>query len=196
MKNEKIVKIVLVLGLAAAIFVPSPDERFEKEKEPEAVAASIEYKEQEPLYDVPLSDEIQRYIMNVCRYYEMDPALVLAVIEQESGYDETAVGDGGEAYGLMQVQVRWHLARMERLGVTDLLNPYENVAVGVDILAEKLDEGLGTGWALMAYNGGNQYANEMKEAGRISDYAKGIIERAEELNGRSILTGRTEEWKE
>ena len=196
MKSEKIVKIVLVLGLAAAIFVPSPDERFEKEKEPEAVAASIEYKEQEPLYDVPLSDEIQRYIMNVCRYYEMDPALVLAVIEQESGYDETAVGDGGEAYGLMQVQVRWHLARMERLGVTDLLNPYENVAVGVDILAEKLDEGLGTGWALMAYNGGNQYANEMKEAGRISDYAKGIIERAEELNGRSILTGGTEEWKE
>ena len=70
---------------------------------------------------------------------------------------------------------------MERLGVTDLLNPYENVAVGVDILAEKLDEGLGTSWALMAYNGGNQYANEMKEAGRISDYAKGIIERAEEL---------------
>ena len=196
MKNEKIVKIVLVLGLAAAIFVPSPDERFEKEKEPEAVAASIEYKEQEALYDVPLSDEIQRYIMNVCRYYEMDPALVLAVIEQESGYDETAVGDGGEAYGLMQVQVRWHLARMERLGVTDLLNPYENVAVGVDILAEKLDEGLGTGWALMAYNGGNQYANEMKQAGRISDYAKGIIERAEELNGRSILTEGTEEWKE
>ena len=194
MKNEKIVKIVLVLGLAAAIFVPSPDERFEKEKEPEAVAASIEYKEQEALYDVPLSDEIQRYIMNVCRYYEIDPALVLAVIEQESGYDETAVGDGGEAYGLMQVQVRWHLARMERLGVTDLLNPYENVAVGVDILAEKLDEGLGTGWALMAYNGGNQYANEMKQAGRISDYAKGIIERAEELNG--ILTGGIEEWKE
>lgn len=187
MKNEKIVKIVLVLGLAAAIFVPSPDERFEKEKEPEAVAASIEYKEQEALYDVPLSDEIQRYIMNVCRYYEIDPALVLAVIEQESGYDETAVGDGGEAYGLMQVQVRWHLARMERLGVTDLLNPYENVAVGVDILAEKLDEGLGTGWALMAYNGGNQYANEMKQAGRISDYAKGIIERAEELNGKHDL---------
>ena len=194
MKNEKIVKIVLMLGLGVAIFVPSPDERFEKEKEPEAVAASIEYKEQEALYDVPLSDEIQRYIMNVCRYYEIDPALVLAVIEQESGYDETAVGDGGEAYGLMQVQVRWHLARMERLGVTDLLNPYENVAVGVDILAEKLDEGLGTGWALMAYNGGNQYANEMKQAGRISDYAKGIIERAEELNG--ILTGGIEEWKE
>lgn len=187
MKNEKIVKIVLVLGLAAAIFVPSPDVRFEKEEEPEAIAASIEYKEQEALYDVPLSDEIQRYIMNVCRYYEMDPALVLAVIEQESGYDETAVGDGGEAYGLMQVQVRWHLARMERLGVTDLLNPYENVAVGVDILAEKLDEGLGTGWALMAYNGGNQYANEMKQAGRISDYAKGIIERAEELNGKHDL---------
>ena len=76
---------------------------------------------------------------------------------------------------------------MERLGITDLLNPYENVAVGVDILAEKLDEGLGTGWALMAYNGGNQYANEMKEAGRISDYAKGIIERAEELNGKHDL---------
>ncbi len=33
-----------------------------------------------------------------------------------------------------------------------------------------------------------------KQAGRISDYAKGIIERAEELNG--ILTGGTEEWKE
>ena len=186
MKNEKIVKIVLVLGLAAAIFVPSPDVRFEKEEEPEAIAASIEYKEQEALYDVPLSDEIQRYIMNVCRYYEMDPALVLAVIEQESGYDETAVGDGGEAYGLMQVQARWHLARMERLGVTDLLNPYENVAVGVDILAEKLDEGLGIEWALMSYSGGNQYANEMMADGKVSEYAQDVDKRAEEIKREQV----------
>lgn len=186
MKSENITKIVLAIGLVAAILVPSPPERFGIDDQKAVEVAAI-YQEQEPLYDVPLSDEIQRYIMNICRYYEMDPALVLAVIEQESGYDETAVGDGGEAYGLMQVQARWHLARMESLGVTDLLNPYENVAVGVDILAEKLDEGLGTGWALMAYNGGNQYANEMKQAGRISDYAKGIIERAEELNGKHDL---------
>ena len=44
---------------------------------------------------------------------------------------------------------------MKRLGCTDLLDPYENVTVGVDILAEKLERYGDTEKALMVYNAGS-----------------------------------------
>lgn len=106
---------------------------------------------------------------------------MLAVIERESGYNSAAIGDGGESYGLMQIQPRWYVERMDKLGVTDLLNPYENVTLGVDILAGHLEQGLGDEWALHAYNGGVAYANKMKSEGKTSDYARSIIDRANNL---------------
>ena len=174
--------IVIALGLAAAIVAPSPEERFGAALEvQEAVPAAVECQERMPLFDSKLDAPLQRYVMNVCKYYGLDPALVVALIEMESGCNPDAVGDDGESTGLMQVQARWHIARMESLGVTDLLNPYENIEVGVNILAEKLDSGLGEEWALMAYNGGNQYADKLSQDGKVSEYAVKIMERAEEL---------------
>lgn len=153
-------------------------EQVQAEQTQEVVA---EYREQEPLFNVELEAPIQRFVITVCNYYEIEPSLVMALIEKESGFDTACIGDNGESYGLMQVQARWHIARMENLGVSDLLNPYENIEVGVNVLSEKLDAGNGLEWALMAYNGGNQYANKMTEAGKISEYASTIIERAAEL---------------
>ena len=64
---------------------------------------------------------------------------------------------------------------MRRLGCTDLLNPYENIIVGAYIIAEKLRSGKGMAWALMAYNGGNLYANSMLQSSEISEYAQNVI---------------------
>ena len=175
--------LVIALGLLAAVLVPSPGDRFGTALEVTgSVPAAVEYRDQAPLFDSELDAPLQRYVMNVCKYYGLDPALVVALIEKESGCNPDAVGDDGESTGLMQVQARWHIARMESLGVTDLLNPYENIEVGVNILAEKLGAGLGEEWALMAYNGGNQYADKLTQDGKVSGYAVKIIERAEELS--------------
>lgn len=186
MATDRGTKAIIAAGLIAAVLVPSPAERFAKDK-PEETPAAIEvaeYREQRPLYDVPLSNEIQRYIFNVADYYGIEPALILAVIEKESSYDETAIGDGGESYGLMQVQCRQHIARMDRLGVTDLLNPYENVAVGIDILAEKINGYDGNvSMALMAYNAGDVGANRRWFSQGIysNKYSESVLEIKERI---------------
>lgn len=133
------------------------------------------------LYDVPLSDELQIFISGLCEERNIPFEIVLSVIEQESTYMADVMGDGGNAYGLMQIHPQWHQARMDELGYTDLLNPYENVAVGIDYLAELANEGKGQAWMLMAYNGGADYADKLLEQGVTSEYALEVIDRAENL---------------
>ena len=50
------------------------------------------------------------------------------------------MGDVHESFGLMQIQPKWHEDRMRRLGVTDLLDPEQNVRVGADLLSEHLSK--------------------------------------------------------
>lgn len=134
------------------------------------------------LWAVPLEEDLQLHIADLCEEYHIQPELVLAVIGKESQYNPEAIGDSGNSLGLMQIQPRWHSKRMQQLGCDDLLDPYQNVVVGVDILAEKLAKG-STEWALMAYNGGNQYADALQARGEVSEYAEAVIMLAEELKG-------------
>ncbi len=91
-------------------------------------------------YDVPLSIDLQQKIKIICDDYEIDMALILAMIKYESSFDPGVMGDGQESFGLMQIQPKWHEDRMRRLGVTDLLDPEQNVRVGADLLSELLSK--------------------------------------------------------
>lgn len=132
-------------------------------------------------FDVPLDHKLQDHIFALCEEKCIDPAIIIAMIDKESKFDIDIIGDKGKSYGLMQIQPRWHKERMEELGVTDLLDPYQNVTVGIDILAELLESGKSLEWALMAYNGGHSYANRLTAEGRLSTYASTVIEIASEL---------------
>ena len=135
-------------------------------------------------YDIPIDDELQDYIIETSEERGVDPAIIIAMIKRESQFDIDIIGDKGKAFGLMQIHPRWHSDRMEKLGVTDLLDPYQNVTVGIDIMAELLDGGKSVEWALMAYNGGYANANRHIEAGTLSGYATDVLEFAEELERR------------
>ena len=127
-------------------------------------------------YDtVPLDRQLQDYIINQCHSYGVDPAIVMAMIERESDYNADTIGDYGNSFGLMQIQPKWHSERMEKLYCTDLLNPCQNVTVGIDYLAElykKYDCDYGK--ALTAYNRGHY-------AGFVTQYAKSVIENSERI---------------
>ena len=116
--------------------------------------------EETTLYAVPLDEEYQEYLISLGEEKDIDPRLILAVMFVESSYDAETIGDGGESYGLMQVQPKWHGERMEKLGVTDLLNPEQNAAVGVDYLAELIEKYGDEEKALVAYNAGPTGARE------------------------------------
>jgi hypothetical protein len=160
------------LRMAPDVMEDSPDEAVEENAE---AAVTKLY------YDVPLDIDLQEHIFAVCEIYDVDPAVIISMIARESSFRANAMGDGGESYGLMQIKKKWHKARMERLGVTDLLDPYQNVTVGIDLLAELLRYGDSLEWALMCYNGGYAYADKRIANGKISDYAKGVIGMSKEL---------------
>lgn len=111
--------------------------------------------------DVPLSRTEQDYLHTACEESGIPYALALAVIEQESTF-RNIVGDDGASEGYMQVQRRWHWDRMERLGVTDLMDPFSNFRVGCDFLAELLGK-YPVEEALTAYNSGSPGHNEYSE---------------------------------
>lgn len=136
------------------------------------------------LYDVPLSEELQLHIIQTAEAYAIDPAVAIAVIWKESTYKAGAVGDSGNSLGLMQIQPRWHEARMDRLGCPDLLDPFQNVTVGVDILAGLIDKYDGNiSMALMAYNAGDggAYRYWFSQGIYSNDYSEAVLGKVAEL---------------
>lgn len=136
-------------------------------------------------FDVPLSEDLQELILALCETYNLEPTIVLAVIYRESTYRPHLIGDNGEAFGLMQVQPKWHQGRMDRLGVTDLLDPYQNVKVGIDYLGELASTGNSIEWALMAYNGGPDYADYKASCGVVTAYATQVIAHSKTITTKS-----------
>lgn len=125
-----------------------------------------------PLYDVPLDADLQRHIVELAgAEHGIDPAIIFAMAEVETDYRPDAVGDNGKSLGMFQVQACWHEDRMARLGVTDLLDPYQCAAVAVDYLAELIARGNGIEWALAAFNAGPTGANR----GYGSSYAAEVL---------------------
>lgn len=119
-------------------------------------------------------EEEKDYIDQISGSYGLDPSIIRAIIAIESNGDPDCVGDGGNSLGLMQIQPYWHEARMQRLGVKDLFNAWDNVTVGCDYLAELLElYGGDYRAALTCYNAGSAYA--------ATDYADRVFLVAEDL---------------
>lgn len=84
-------------------------------------------------------DVMQKYTYIVCNQAGVEYTKVLALIEVESGYKWDAAGDTTDT-GYMQIVQKWYEERMDRLNCYDLLDPFQNVRVGVDYLAELLEK--------------------------------------------------------
>lgn len=123
-------------------------------------------------------EELEEYIEYVCESRHICPELVEAMIERESRWNPNAIN--GDCMGLMQISERWHRERMERLGVTDLLEPYDNILVGVDYMAELFERYEDPGAVLMIYNGDSR-AKDLQSTGNLSEYAEWILTRSAEL---------------
>jgi soluble lytic murein transglycosylase-like protein len=126
-------------------------------------------------FDVPLAHPVQEHIFAECEQYNIQPAIIVAMIHKESNYKPNNMGDNGNSFGLMQIQPRWHSKRMEKLNCTDLLDPYQNITVGVDYLAELLNRYDGDiAKALVAYNQGSY-------KGTVTQYASAVLAEAERI---------------
>ncbi len=100
----------------------------------------------------------------------LDPLLVLAMIEVESGFDPLALSERG-ARGLMQLRPSTLLREAERwqLVGTDPHDPVLNVRAGVRYFRRLLDLFRSPDLALMAYNAGPNRISGYMRAGEIPE---------------------------
>lgn len=127
--------------------------------------------------------EVQIYTYCLCEQQGVRYALIVAMIERESGYHYDRTGDGGESAGYMQIMQKYHSERMEELSATDLLNPYQNIRVGVDYMRELIEQYGTIQDALAVYNYGATGAREKLWSNGIYVYSynEGIMQRMKEI---------------
>lgn len=128
-------------------------------------------------------EKMQVYTFCLCQQYGIRYSLIVAMIEHESGYKFDSIGDDGLSEGYMQITRKWHSDRMEELNCGDLMNPYQNVRVGIDWMAELIDRYGTIQDALTAYNYGERGAREnMWGKGiYVNDYNSQIMSRMKEI---------------
>ena len=184
--------VLAVAFIITTYSMASADDYYEAQRraEPAAVtqaeepaAPEVPKEPERTYYDVPLTEDLQDVIIDTASGRGVDPALVLAVIEKESGYNPDAAGDNGRSQGLMQIWRPFHEKRMEKLGAVNLYDPKDNVLVGIDILAEKLDKYEDAEKALIAYNAGDAGAKKHYFSKGIysSSYSRAVLKIAEEI---------------
>nr|DAM76766.1 MAG TPA: hypothetical protein [Caudoviricetes sp.] len=127
--------------------------------------------------------EVQMYTYCLCEQQGVRYALIVAMIERESGYHYDRIGDDGESVGYMQIMQKYHSERMEELSSTDLLNPYQNINVGVDYMRELIERYGTIQDALAVYNYGATGARERLWSNGIYVYSynEGIMQRMKEI---------------
>lgn len=117
----------------------------------------------EPL-ECDMPDEQQEFLYYLCYGYDLDFTLVMAIIQQESNFDPDAISRTND-YGLMQINIRNHEWLTDTLGLTDFLDPYENMRCGCFVLRKLFEKYQDTDMVLMAYNMGERGAAKLWEEG-------------------------------
>lgn len=129
-------------------------------------------------------------VQAAAKKYNLDPALIFAVMSRESG-GKNIRGDAGHGRGLMQIDDRsWGPWLASHQGGMD---PASNIMKGAEILRANLDQFKGnTKAALAAYNAGGGNVNKALRAGRDPDsvttghnYGSDVLKREAQFKGVS-----------
>lgn len=99
--------------------------------------------------------DIQSMIVRVAKEEGVDPAIMLAIAQQESGFNPNAIGDGGKSFGLFQI---YSSAHPDYKGGTD---PEANTRYATRLFKGLLNQNNGSvNRALWAYNAGQGNVNK------------------------------------
>lgn len=109
---------------------------------------------------VALPVDIQQSIASVCDEYNISFSFIMAMIYTESRFQVNAKSRYGD-YGLMQINKMNHAWIAKATGVTNFLDPIQNVTAGCYMLAQLFEKYEEPHLVLMAYNLGEQKAKSL-----------------------------------
>jgi soluble lytic murein transglycosylase-like protein len=137
------------------------------------------------------NSQIDTYIVESARKYNLDPVLIYATMHQESSFNQKAISPKG-ARGLMQLMP----ATAVRLGVTNIFDPKQNIEGGAKYLRMLLDMFNGdVRLALAGYNAGEgaviKYGYTIPPYNETQEYVRRITKRYEMMrNPQYALTAK------
>lgn len=144
---------------------------------------------------VTFGEDLQEFTYYLSAAYDIDYTLVLAIISKESGFTPDGISSTND-YGLMQINACNHEWLTEELGITDFIDPYENIKAGLFILRGLFEKYDSTSKVLMAYNMGESGASKLWEQGIFeSNYSKDVLQRQEtyrQILGWAAIEGSAE----
>lgn len=139
-------------------------------------------------YNDGIPEEIRTDCEEVGLMFNICPEILESMAYRESRFIPTVTN--GNHYGLMQVNVKIHAARLEKYGYTeeDMFDPYCNLVVAADYLAELYEMyGDENPIVLSVYSGNWKAVSRYKEYGHLSSYVEDVLTRSaeyERLHGK------------
>lgn len=115
-------------------------------------------------FSVSMEKEDQEFLYYLCKGYNLDFTLTIAVIQVESDFEHDLISSTDD-YGLMQINKMNHAELTEILGVTDYLDPEQNMRAGCYILRKLFEKYQSPSLVLMAYNMGETGAKRLWREG-------------------------------
>ena len=115
-------------------------------------------------YDCPLDEDLQDYIRELCEKKGVPMSLIIAMIDVESSFKANVISCTND-YGLMQINKINHEWLSETYGITDFLDPYQNVFCGITVISQHYNKYDDVDKALMAYNLGANGAKRLWNKG-------------------------------
>lgn len=131
-----------------------------------------------PIYNIPLDIKLQRYIYKLCKEKDIPYEITLAIIKTESDFNPNLIhknSNGTVDKGLMQIN-SVHLKWCKELGISDLLDPYQNVDFGTTMLSNIYNKHKSIHKTMMVYNMGTAGAERNWKVGRGSTvYSRKVV---------------------
>ena len=141
-------------------------------------AVTLEIEVPKFYFDISVPKDIQDYMFEICKQYNVPVALIVAMMERESRFNSDAVSRTND-YGYMQIHKGNFEWLKNTLGISNLLDPKENILCGVYIISSHLKKNNNDiNKALMCYNCGAGGAARLWRQGTYSTaYSRSIIDR-------------------
>ena len=134
------------------------------------------------VYDDGIPEDIREYCDEIGAEFNICPELLESIAYQESRFFPDV--KSGNYYGLMQVNVKIHKARIEKYGYCedDMLSAYPCIKVAADYLADLFEAyGDDDPIILLLYSGSGWDAVERyKENGFMTQYVSDVLARSAE----------------
>lgn len=129
-----------------------------------------------------LDKETQQFTFYLCKGYDIDWTLVMALMQKESSFRSDVIS-ATDDYGLMQINKCNHKWLTDTIGVTDYLDKEQNIRAGVFVLRKLFEEYTDPNLVLMAYNMGADSAETLWNKGiYTTPYVDDILTYQAEFN--------------